>query len=300
MTSDPIMAFADAIRAAGLTVPEHIEADGELHRFASNGNRADDAGWYVFHGDGIAAGSFGDWRTGLSQTWRANIGRKLSHIEAAALAERAELAQRKREADEAERHAEARERAAQRWSKARPADAPHPYLVRKGIKPHGVRQEGDLLLLPMRDGAELHSLQTINTAGDKLFLSGGRVAGCYFSIGKPDDAVCITEGFATGATVRETTGHAVAVAFNAGNLDAVARTLRAKLPDVRILRRSSCNFSSRSGHWSDAGRITRLRATSTTRTYTHCWSAQLRKAAKEHRGHAFVRCSVISVIGNRT
>ncbi len=228
--------FRDAIRVAGLTAPEAIEPDGELHRFASNGKSNDDAGWYVFHGDGIAAGSFGDWRTGLSQTWRANIGRKLSHVEAAALAERAEQARRKRAADEVQRHAEARERAAERWTKAGPADSAHPYLVRKGVKAHGIRQDGDSLLVPMRDaGGELHSLQTIAPDGDKLFMKGGRVTGCYFGIGKPDGTLSIAEGYATAATIHEATGHPVAVAFNAGNLEPVAAALRAKLPDIRII-----------------------------------------------------------------
>src|SRR5437867_3236720 len=107
LSNGPPEQFRDAIRAAGLTPPGDIEADGELHRFASNGTRNDDAGWYLFHGDGIAAGSFGDWRTGVSHTWRADIGRKLSPVEAAELSRRAADARRKCEADEAQRHAEA-------------------------------------------------------------------------------------------------------------------------------------------------------------------------------------------------
>ncbi len=58
LTGDVVSQFADAISAAGLTPPETVEADGELHRFASNGKRSDDAGWYVFDADGIAAGCF--------------------------------------------------------------------------------------------------------------------------------------------------------------------------------------------------------------------------------------------------
>ena len=92
-----------------------------------------------------------------------------------------------------------------------------------------------MLLIPLRDGAELHSLQTIAADGGKRFLPGGRVAGCYFSIGKPGDTVCIAEGYATGATIHEATGYLVAVAFNAGNLEAVARKVRERLPEARII-----------------------------------------------------------------
>jgi phage/plasmid primase-like uncharacterized protein len=76
--------FRTAIYGAGLNPPEVIEPDGKLHRFASNGKPSDDAGWYVFHDDGIPAGAFGDWRGGLSETWRADIGRRLSPQEEAA------------------------------------------------------------------------------------------------------------------------------------------------------------------------------------------------------------------------
>lgn len=83
MTPNPIDQFCDAIITAGLAAPESIEADGKLHRFSSNGKPGDDAGWYVFHFDGISAGIFGDWRIGLSETWKADFDRKLTTQEAA-------------------------------------------------------------------------------------------------------------------------------------------------------------------------------------------------------------------------
>jgi phage/plasmid primase-like uncharacterized protein len=64
--------FIKAIQAAGLTPPESMVPDGKLHRFASNGKRGDDAVWYVLHDDGIPAGCFGDWRTGVKENWRAD------------------------------------------------------------------------------------------------------------------------------------------------------------------------------------------------------------------------------------
>jgi len=61
---------------------------------------------------------------------------------------------------------------------------------------------------------------------DKRFLTGGRVTGCYNSIGNPDGALGIAEGYGTGASIHEATGFAVSVAFNAENLLAVARRYR--------------------------------------------------------------------------
>lgn len=232
---DAIEQFRTAIHNAGLHPPEVIEPDGKLHRFASNDRRSDDAGWYVFHHDGIPAGAFGDWRGGLSETWRADIGRALSPQEEAAHRARVDAMRREREAEDARRKAEAREKASVIWQAAEPASDEHPYLVSKGVKAHGLRVHGGALVVPIRDNTELHSLQSIAGDGEKRFLAGGRVSGCYFPIGKPDAVLCIAEGYATGASIHEATGYAVAVAFTAGNLRAVAESLRAKLPDIRII-----------------------------------------------------------------
>src|SRR5215510_14440210 len=89
--------FRDAIRSAGLIPPEPIKPDGKLHRFSSNGKHSDDAGWYVLYGDGIPAGAFVDWRTGISQTWRADIGRGLTAGEEAAHRAKAEAIRQQRE-----------------------------------------------------------------------------------------------------------------------------------------------------------------------------------------------------------
>lgn len=75
----------------------------------------------------------------------------------------------------------------------------------------------------------------INEDGAKRFLKGGRVRSCYFGMCVPAGALFIVEGYATGATVHEATGHAVAVAFDAGNLPNVATGLRATYPDLSIV-----------------------------------------------------------------
>jgi putative DNA primase/helicase len=234
---DAIEQFREAIRAAGLTPPDEIEVDGKLRRFASNGKKADDAGWYLLHGDGIPAGSFGDWRTGFSQTWRADIGRALTPAEEAEHRAKVETLRRERDATIARDRAEAASKAGVIWNAAKPAPDDHAYLLAKGIKPNGARLHGDALVIPMRDGGQIHSLQFIGPDGGKRFLTGGRVPGCYFSIGNPRGAaaLCIAEGFATGATIHEATGYPVAVAFNAGNLGAVAKTMRVKFADLRLI-----------------------------------------------------------------
>jgi putative DNA primase/helicase len=146
-----------------------------------------------------------------------------------------EAMRREREAEGAKRKVEAREKAALIWQAAVTAPEDHPYLVKKGIKAHGLRVHDGALVIPICDGVELHSLQFIGPEGDKRFLSGGRVSGCYLLIGNLDGTLCIVEGYATGASIHEATGCAVAVAFNAGNLLPVARTLCVKFPHLRLI-----------------------------------------------------------------
>ena len=232
-----IQQFQDAIRSAGLTPPDVIEADGRLRRFASNGKRGDDAGWYLLHGDDIPAGIFGDWRTGFTETWRADIGRTLTPAEEDAHRVKVDTMRRERETEQAKRKAEAQVRATAIWQAASIAPDDHAYLTRKAIKANGAKLHDGALVIPMRADGELHSLQFIRADGDKRFLTGGRVAGCYSSIGntKGAEALCIAEGFATGASIHEATGYPVAVAFNAGNLLAVAKAMREKFPDLPLI-----------------------------------------------------------------
>ena len=235
---EAIEQFRTALQVAGLEPPDFIKPDGKLHRFATNGKQGDDAGWYVLHIDGIPAGAFGDWRTGIRKTWRADIGRKLSQQEKAAHRARMKEISRKHEAERTRRQVKAREQAVAIWQKARPAPDDHDYLQKKKIKPNGLRIDDEgALIIPVQDGTELQSLQFIGLNDEKRFLTGGRVAGCYFTIGNPTSAtvLCIAEGFATGATIHEATGYAVVVAFNAGNLLPVASALREKFPSSRLI-----------------------------------------------------------------
>jgi phage/plasmid primase-like uncharacterized protein len=115
----------------------------------------------------------------------------------------------------------------------------HPYLTRKDVAAHGLRQDrkGDLLV-PMRDAdGQLWGLQTIDGEGKKLFMRGGRKRGLHAVLGAPEpgEPVVIAEGYATAATIRGVTGLAVIAAFDSGNLLDVARAVREREPTRRIV-----------------------------------------------------------------
>jgi len=234
----PTESFRAAMLAAGLTPPNDVVCDGNLHRFSTSGKARDDSGWYTLYMDGVPAGSFGCWRKGFSQSWCSKSTDVMTPAEREAHHQRVEAMRKTREADQHQRQQQAAQTAANRWQAAAQATE-HPYLTAKGVKSYGLKAEGEALLIPMRDTVgKLHSLQVIDPTGGKRFQPGGRVKGCYFGIGKlttTGGPLLVCEGYATGASIHQTTGQAVAVAFNAGNLLEVAQALRSKYPELRLI-----------------------------------------------------------------
>jgi putative DNA primase/helicase len=224
------------MEAVGLTLPDVIKADGRLHRFSTNGKPDDDAGWYVLYKEGIPAGACGDWRSGVRHKWCADIGRPLTRREEEEHRAKLEAIKHLREVEQNRRREEARQQANLIWDEAVPC-ASHSYLAAKEVGANGVRLFRGELVIPLRERGKLHSLQFMSSNGDKRFLPGGRVSACYFSIGSPNgkDALCIAEGFATGASIHEATGLPVAVAFNAGNLKAVAIAIQGSFPGLPLI-----------------------------------------------------------------
>lgn len=227
--------FLAAITAKGLMPPVEIIADGQIHRFATSYKPDDDAGWYVLHNDLVAAGDFGCWRAGTSWHWCSKSTGQMTQEELVAHQDRVQAQKALRDSEQAQRHAGAAKAAAIVFNAASLCTT-HPYLTTKGVQAYGIRQAGDNLLIPLRDSTgTLHSLQTITPDGGKRFLIGGKVKGCYHGLTGSPGVLLICEGYATGASLREATGHAVVVAFNAGNLEGVALDLHALYPDVKIV-----------------------------------------------------------------
>lgn len=266
--SEIIEEFRAAMREQGIETDDSIIADGSFHRVHVIGDRPRSRnGFYLLHIDDHPAGIFGcNKRYGNDHKFKWSSKHKskpLTREERRDLTRRMEQRKREKAAAEAARHAEAAELANAIWNSAGECHD-HPYLKRKGVKSHGLRvgrwekvntETGEVtlvsdnaLLVPIRDKSKrIHNLQAIlpNSRNilhrDKDFLSGGAKQGLFYSIGKPmaiDDGrmlIIICEGYATGATIHECTGHAVIVAFDAGNLEPVARSIRERFPDAAIM-----------------------------------------------------------------
>lgn len=251
---NPESIFLDAMRAAGIEYSGPIIADKKLHRIKVNGDRNQNS-WYVLHGDGLPAGSFGCWKRGIRETWCAKSNDALTDEERAERDRRWKQQQEIRDAERRRQQDKASIKAQAILDAAQPAtDDQHPYLQRKHVKaypgvqlgawPH--RKADNCLLIPLRTAAgKLATVEAIlpekvmirGELRDKDFMYGGAKVGAFFVIGDLEASpfILICEGYATGATLHEATGYAVAVAFDAGNLSAVTAAMKSLYPHPKVL-----------------------------------------------------------------
>lgn len=225
----------DAIRAAGLEPPDQVIMDGKIHRFKSgtkgSGNKGGDKpGWYLIFGDGVPAGRFGCWRMGFESPWRADVGRQFSPAEEMQHARRIAEAKAIRNAELERQHEVASATVETIWVSAQAASPEHPYLRRKGIGAHGARVTGDgRLVVPLYGQDDnLSSLQYIAHDGSKLYHPGAEAGGKFWMVGTMDEpgTLYVAEGFATAATIHETTGRPCVVSYSASSIVPVTGSLR--------------------------------------------------------------------------
>ena len=232
---DAINQFSNFILDNGETPPSVINPNGVLHRFKDATGKLNC--WYSLHIDGRAAGVFGNWKTGLKVNWKAEGNYpKLTDSQRLDFQIEKHRQELIRKSEEKVRHQDAAAKASYIWSRATPT-ASYPYLTKKGIQAHCTRRYKDALVIPVWNKNALASLQFIDKDGNKKMLSGGKLKGSSCNIGtyQSGNPVLIAEGFATGASLFESTGHLTVIAFSAGNLKQVATELRALYPNNEII-----------------------------------------------------------------
>jgi putative DNA primase/helicase len=153
-------------------------------------------------------------------------------------------------------------RAHRDWALAGLANPNHRYLASKRIKPHHLRQLGDLLLAPIYWRGELVNLQRIAADGRKRFLPGGRITGCYCLFGRIEDGVelFIVEGIATAATLHEQTGKPIAAAMSAGNLLPAGLELKCRYPNAMLIVGGDDDRTKEAEGQPNAGKLTAIHA----------------------------------------
>lgn len=243
-TVDPCQAAADALQDFGLVV-KVADTSGRIQRVPYVDDRPGTKnGWYVLTAftarEGgepveVVCGWAGWWKMDQRQRILAT-SRSLSRLE------KAQVSSRQRELEEQAQRARAdlarqtAVRAAKIWA-ALPTEGPSEYLARKKIPGLGARFTRGTVVVPVGDGETLTGLQFISSDGSKKLLTGSVVTGNYCLIGDPPgpgDWLGIAEGYATSISCHLAGAMTVACAFNAGNLDAVAKKLKDRYPWARF------------------------------------------------------------------
>ncbi|MEY3758908.1 MAG: hypothetical protein RIR39_399 [Pseudomonadota bacterium] len=227
--------FKAAMQASGITPPNLIIGDGQIHRFHIEGDkRSTQNGAYFLYLDGKANGWFSNWR-GVTGKWSASGKAQPITFE---MRQQIQFQRQQREEEELLRNQQAAKTATYIWNKSTSVHQ-HNYMIRKLVQPHGVRLYRDSLVIPIySESRDLVNLQFITPNGDKRFLAGAKKKGCFTAIQKEDDSkdiILLCEGWATGASIYERTGNYTAIALDAGNLLSVAQTLKRLYPQGLII-----------------------------------------------------------------
>lgn len=234
---DALVKFQNSMAEAGLGRPE-IEADGRVHRFdLPDEARGKKSGWYILYPDNnpCPAGSFGNWKEDFSQTWNAaGANFYLSAQEQDLVERRHRQAKQQREEERRKEALAAAHRLYALYQKlpdATPQESP--YLAKKQIGVFGgAKILRGTLCIPMLDsefrfaGMQFIASQKPATGTDKKFGKGVDPKGLFNILPGDNSTVYICEGYATGASIHQATGQTVVLAFSAGNLMAVAKTIK--------------------------------------------------------------------------
>ncbi len=227
-----------------------LKLNGKIERFQIEGDKKGSLnGWLVWRDDYNTSCTFGSWKTGEHYTWFAEDISQLSKQEFKEMKRKATEArieaQRIRRMEEDIERRNTRANACMAWNDSDDYSCivhEHEYVERKCITPYGAKisNDGRDLLIPvMSHTFKIQSLQRIRPDGMKLFMPGGSVKGNFHYIDQlckgSQDMAFVCEGFATACTVHEITKQPVYVAFNAGNLEHIAKIARMEYPKMVVI-----------------------------------------------------------------
>lgn len=237
----PEVEFSLALKSLGaLVTGDHPIMDGKKHRISVEGDKkGEKSGFYVGHLDGHPAGYVKNNRTGIEIKWKSKgysfTEEERTRMHAIAVAKIQVRAEEQKQEQE-----QTALRISKQLADLIPVTSTTPYLQRKEIGTHyGIftDQESKTTYIPAVDvDGKIWTMQYIQEDGTKRFAKNSRKEGCFHVVGGLDridtaPAIVISEGYATAVSVSEAIGFASVCAFDAGNLESVARALQQKFPD---------------------------------------------------------------------
>jgi putative DNA primase/helicase len=219
----------------------NLQADGEYHRFEIDGHK-NKPGYCLVHqsATGLSA-VYGDFVSGNKYRWTfGNDNKAMSPEEREAL--KKQLAKEAKEIEEKikRKHEKGAMGANFFWNLGEDFKS-HGYLESKKVQNHGLKRctegsyAGWLMVAGYNAAGELCTVQYINRDGQKRFETDSQKKGAFFEITGDGNKIIIAEGYSTAASIYEAAGHTVIVAFDAGNLQHVAKVIREKHPTAEIV-----------------------------------------------------------------
>lgn len=183
--------------------------------------------------------TFKNFKTHLSKTFKKELENSLNGDEIAALLKAEEENTQRLDKELLEHYQLQSKLLTEEWEALDTTQQSPSYLDRKKVHAFGVRfrisridAKAFDVIIPMRDiNGKIWNLQTIDPNGVKNFRAT-TTKELMHVIGTPsyDAPIYICEGYSTGASIHEATGHPVVVAFSAEKLMDVAILFRRKFP----------------------------------------------------------------------
>lgn len=244
--SNFIEEFHSAMSAAGFEPKGgKIICDDKWHQAACDGDKGHKfSGTYsmkIVSADFAIGTFFSRKDPDKKHKWHSKSDVKLSPDERKRIKKEIAAQKRQKEIEEEKRHLRISERLTKVFDKLPKATDDHPYLVKKGVKAHGIRyrKKGNELIIPIRGAdTKIWTVQRILADGSKFLFAGGRKKGAYFPLASSKEAldkIILCEGFATGASIREATSLPVFAAIDSGNIKPVIIALKQKYPLARFI-----------------------------------------------------------------
>jgi len=273
------------------------------------------AGWYQLNtisidGKSYLVGSYGYWKGADNNAQKIKWDKKvtLTPEQRKAMADQHKAAQkhakvlRNKEIDKASKRAQAS------WRNCI-KDGHCDYLDKKQVQAHGIRfhKTEDVMFVPMQDAkGKIYGLQVIR--GSKAMAkhaalmkqnpklkpkpqkqywpAGLDKVGHYHLIGSPREVLLVAEGYATAATIHESTGLPIAVAYDANNLIPVSKALKKAYPQATIIIAADDDYLQKCN-------VCAKLSTVTTPECTHCGHGH----GKNNAGIELAQAAAMSVGG---
>lgn len=227
---------------------EDLVIDGILHRFRPDWEpkKSKKRAWYILFdfttdkGNKLISGSFGFFKGADSYAFNVSLKSESSFTpeEKARFAREQEEKRKLAQLERKKEFAATAKRAAEIWDKL-PGEGKSKYLQRKKVAAFNIRFTRGSIVLPVYGfDRVLSGLQFIGPDGNKKFLTGTVKKGRFCILGdsiNPHGYIAVSEGYATGSSIRMATNWVVFIAFDAGNLIHVARAIREKYQQARII-----------------------------------------------------------------